>query len=282
MKKISSIVLSLVFALTLSGTALATDSALEITLPNSSAYTLIRAKEWIKLNLLTYRATSKASLYNGYSDRRISEMNYAASLNDTASLEKSLNRYEIQKERAIRFAQRAKNIDVLNGIKQMTLTQQRTMTTLQTNLNNAGDLANNIVRVQKEVAVMTKEVVENVEGKDEANTMDKQTWIIWSDPIADVDGELPDVPATLEYAAGTGPGGVGTRVFEGGSEHVWAPGTSAGGSFDTTTSSNVVETNGTSGSSNSDSSSTVIENDTTGKNSSNGGSGNNTQGGQSN
>lgn len=286
MKKISSITLSLVFALTLSGTALAAETVADITLPNSSAYTLVRAKEWIRINLLTFKASSKASLYNGYSDRRVSEMSYASSLGDTESIEKSLNRYEIQKERAMSYAQRAMNSEVLSGIKQMTLAQQRTMTNLQLQLSNSGELQNNIVRVQKEIALRAKEVVENIEGQDEADTIDKQTWVIWSDPNAEIDGELPDVPATLEYAPGTGPGGVGTRVYEGGSKHIWAPGTtSAGGPSSATTSQNVIETDGSSGSDSSNSSSgTVIENSTNGNGNENSGgqAGNTVQSGSGN
>lgn len=229
MKKAVAIAFSFALTVSIAGTALALDSASEIALPNTSIYTLIRAKEWIKINLFTFKSGSKASLYNGYSDRRISEMKYAISLNDTDSAEKSLNRYEIQKERAIRYAERANNSEVLSGIKKMTLSQQRTMTTLQLQLNNAGKLQENIVRVQKQVATMTKEVVANIEGEEEAKTIDKQTWVVWSDPNADINGDLPELPAKLEYAPGTGPGGIGTRVYEGGSEQIWAPGTSGGG-----------------------------------------------------
>jgi len=256
MKKIIAVVFSFILAISFVKAVLAANDIAKITLPSDSGYTLIKAKEWIKINLLTFKSSSKASLYNGYSDRRVSEMKYAVLLNDTESAEKSLNRYEIQKERAMRYAERAGNAEVLSGIKKMTISQQRVMTSLQLQLNNAGELQESIVRVQKQIATMTKKVVGNVEGENAAKIIDTQTWVVWSDPNADINGDLPELPAKLEYAPGTGPGGTGSRIYEGGSERVWAPGTSEGGTAETTKGENVLAPGTSGGTSN-----TVIEGD---------------------
>ena len=251
MKLIKFAATSIICCSFLFGVAFATDSVEPITLPTSSVFTWVKVKEWVKINLFTFKGTSKASIYNGYSDRRISEMEYALEQNDEISINRSLERFEIQKQKALEYAKNADEKGVMQRIRERTLEQQRTMTKLQLQLSSNGDLQQNVVRVQKQIANDTKESVETVEGTEEAVKVETQTWVVWRDPNADVDGNLPKIEnsAELEYAPGTSPGETGGRVYEGGSGHIWAPGTSVGGTSSQTKSTNVIEVNnGSSGS----------------------------------
>lgn len=227
------------------GVVFATDSVEPITLPTSSVFTWVKVKEWVKINLFTFKGTSKAGIYNGYSDRRISEMEYALEQDDEISIDRSLERFETQKQKALEYAKNAKDKGVMQRIRERTLEQQRTMTKLQLQLSNNGDLQQNVVRVQKQIAIDTKGSVEIVEGTEAAVKVETQTWVVWRDPNADVNGNLPKIENTaeLEYAPGTIPGGTGGRVYEGGGKQIWAPGTSAGGSSSTQKSENVIKGN---------------------------------------
>jgi len=254
--RLNKIVLTSMAILILSFTSVYAATSDTITLPTSSAFTWVKAKEWLRINLFTFRVSSKASLYNGYSDRRISEMNYAQGQGDTDAITQSLTRYENQKQRALQYAIRANDQAIMKRIRQMTLDQQRQMTQLQLKLESNGELQKNIVRVQKQVAERSQGTVEVVEGKDAADTLEQQTWVVWRDPNADVNGKLPALSdtATLEYAPGTTAGG-GGHVYEGGSGHIWAPGTSGGGTGNATneTSTQVIEGDGSGSSSTSSS-----------------------------
>lgn len=243
----SLIGIALVVSLVFSSTTLAAESVEQMTLPSSSVFAWVKTKEWIKINLLTFKPTSKASLYNGYSDRRVSEMKYADEIDDKEAIEKSLARYEIQKQKSFDYALSANDKGVMERIRERTLEQQRDMTQLQLNLDNETELQENIVRVQKQVATESKNCIETVEGTEVAQKTEAQTWVVWRDPNADINGNLPAKTdtATLEYAPGTGPGG-GGRVYEGGSGTVWAPGTSTTGSSSVQSSGTIVNTSGSS------------------------------------
>lgn len=226
----------------------------KLAIPTSRSYWLVKSKEWVKTNLLTFKKASKAKIYNGYTDRRLSEVQYAASVKDNTAANISLNRFKAQKEKALMLAEKAGDDNVLNIIKNQTLEQQRAMTELQLGLDSDKELQENIVKVQKTVATQSKNVIEVVEGKNEAVTYDQQTWVVWRDPNADVNGNLPALPDTLEYAPGTSAGGTGGTVYAGGAGQIWAPGTTAGGTATNTTSGTVIEggqsgtaTNSTSG-----------------------------------
>ena len=221
--------------------ARAADSIEKITLPSSNVYTWVKAKEWTKINLLTFSKARKARLYNGYSDRRVSEMKYAKSIGDIESITKSLSRFQTQKQKALELAEKANDKTIMEGIREKTIEQQRTMTELQLQMDDSTDLQKEVVNTQKQVATRTVETVKVVEGDDQATTVDKQIWTVWRDPNADVNGKLPELPAKLEYAPGTAPGGTGGWVYEGGSKQVWAPGTSGGGTATNQQSGNVVE-----------------------------------------
>lgn len=240
---------------------LAADSTESITLPSSSLFTWVKAKEWIKINLLTFKPASKAGLYNGYSDRRVSEMKYADEIDDNQAIEESLARYEVQKQKSFEYAVNANDQGVMQKIREKTLEQQRDMTQLQLNLNDDTKLQENIVRVQKQIATESGNYIELIEGIEAAQKAETQTWVIWQDPNADINGNLPALSdtANLEYAPGTGQGN-GGRVYEGGSERVWAPGTSKTTPSSEQVSETVVNTNGSKASNNGGTS--EIENNT--------------------
>jgi len=254
------------------GVAFSADSVEPITLPTSGVFTWVKVKEWVKINLLTFKGTSKAGIYNGYSDRRISEMEYALEQDDEISIDRSLERFEAQKQKALEYAKNADDKAIMERIRKRTLEQQRTMTKLQLQLSNNGDLQQNVVRVQKQIANQTRESVEIVEGTESAVKVETQTWVIWRDPNADINGNLPKIENTaeLEYAPGTSPGGTGGRVYEGGGKQIWAPGTSAGGSSSTQNSDNVVNTDSSSGSGSGNSVQNTVQGNDNNQGSSNG------------
>jgi len=173
-------------------------------------------------------------------------MEYAESIGRDNSVLQSLKRYETQKRTAFELLEQSGNQNALNAVKERTLEQQRSMTALQLRIENNGDLQQNVVRVQKQVVEQTMNVVNVFEGQSEAAEIERKTWVIWRDPSADVNGNLPTLPDKLEYAPGSAPGGTGGWVYEGGSKQIWAPGTSGGGISTVESSRNVVNTGGTS------------------------------------
>jgi len=225
MKKVFVLIYVLLAVIFFASLASANSANNRVILPTSSSYVFVKAVEWFKINLITYKTTSKAKLYNSYSDQRISEMEYALSINDSDSFSASLNRYEVQKSKALELAQKTLDTGIMEKIRERTLEQQRIMTKLQIQLDSSQDLQRNIVQVQKDVANQIKNTVKVVEGDEEAENINKKTWIIWRDPDADISGNLPELPDKLIYSPGTGPGETGGRVYQGGTKHIWSTGT---------------------------------------------------------
>lgn len=228
-------------------TAYSANGVEKVPIPGTISFAWVKTREWLRLNLLVREIDAKAVLNDQYTDRRVAEMEYAQYLGRDNSVLQSLNRYESQKRQAFELLERSGNQKALNVLRERTLKQQRAMTELQLKIANNGDLQQNIVRVQKQVVEQTMNVVSAFEGQNAAAEVEKKTWVIWRDPGADVNGSLPPLPDKLEYAPGTAPGGGGGWVYEGGSKHIWAPGTSGGGQSTIEKSENVVSTGGSSG-----------------------------------
>ena len=197
-------------------------------LPTSPFYFLVKIKESVQ-QFLTFNQSSKAELLEGFAEQRIKEMEYADFTDDGPALGASLDRYQAQKTQALGYVLGASDSKVMNQIRERTVEQQRTMTTMQLGVEDSEGVQDHIVDVQKDIAEETKRTVETVQGVDEAAEMDNDLHYVWLDPNADVDGNLPPLPDEIieewEYAPGTdGRDDTGKMV-----EITYAPGTTAGG-----------------------------------------------------
>lgn len=200
-----------------------------VLLPSSKIlFTGVRIKEFIQLNLLTFKKSSKALVLEEFTNQRIREMSYATSIKDIGSLDFSLNRYTWQKTKALEYAKAANDSGVVDQIKTRVLEQQRTLTKIQLQFDEVPDLQSRIVEVQKNVVSEVKNVVVVVQGSEGAAQVETAIKYIWRDPNADVNGNLPPLNETWEYAPGTEGRGEGQRVIEGYPSQ-WAPGTEGSG-----------------------------------------------------
>lgn len=208
-KTFKTIFASLVLVLVILGTcqiAKAEEAIKEQTLPTSSLYLWVKTKEFVQLNLFTWKKSSKTELLADFTDQRIDEMNYAQSIDDTDAVDLALSRYQWQKTKELQYTQNVNDDAIMTQIKERTLEQQREMTKLQLNLENNDNLQQNMVEVQKNVANQIKETVNVVEGEEGAAQVELQTRYIWIDPNADANGNLPPLPDNAEnweYAPGT-------------------------------------------------------------------------------
>ncbi|MFH1896190.1 MAG: DUF5667 domain-containing protein [bacterium] len=247
MKKVTPIAFLafLLFVPCLSKSAFAAGASQDPLLPTSPLYVFVKIKESVQ-QLFTFDQDSKTALLEEFSQQRIDEMSYAASENDTTALNLSLERYQSQKTKALGYVKGASDTRIAQQVRETALEQQRVMTRLQLQVGGTGNIQQNIVRVQKEVAVETKNTIGAVLGAETAQETENNTRYVWLDPNADTNGNLPPLPdeiAKWEYAPGTqgrdevgrvveytmapGTGGQGT-----GGQTVqvqWAPGTEGGG-----------------------------------------------------
>ncbi|EKD57027.1 MAG: hypothetical protein ACD_58C00021G0005 [uncultured bacterium] len=174
----------------------------KVLLPDSGLYVWVKTKEFVRLNILTYQDGSKAKVLESFTETRVKEMNYADYIKNDNALDKSLNRYQSQKEKALNYAEKSDKDEIINEIKDQTVEQQKQMTKIQIDTDNA-NLQNNIVVVQKNIANKVINTVEITQGKDKATEIENQINYVWVDPNADENGNLLKLPDKWEYAPGT-------------------------------------------------------------------------------
>lgn len=175
----------------------------KVLLPDAGIYLWVKTKEFVRLNILTYQDGSKAKVLESFTQTRIKEMNYADYIKNANALDKSLNRYQSQKVKALDYAQKTNDENIIDGIKKNTIEQQKEMTKIQINIENDSDLQKNIVEVQKNVANEVKNTVEITQGEDKATEIEQKINYVWVDPNADANGNLPKLPDKWEYVPGT-------------------------------------------------------------------------------
>jgi hypothetical protein len=223
---------------------LAADTA-STTLPTSNVYTWVKVKEFVRLNVITFKKASKIKVLESFSATRIAELQAAVTRSDNEAIDPALTRYSNQKTKALQLAQKLSDEALLNQVRERTLEQQRTMTELQVALEGQGDVQQNIVRTQKEVADQVINTVRVVVGEAGANEVVESTKEVWYAPgtsgVAPPAGWTYEGGAKNTYAPGTSAGGTGGTVIEGGSQY--APGTTSGGTSSNTTSNTVIEGN---------------------------------------
>jgi len=215
------------FSLSFATPALAAEDVEEQLLPTSPLYLLVKVKEAVQ-QFLTFDQAAKAELLDEFTEQRIKEMDYAAFSDDDDALELSLDRYQVQKTRALEHAEGANDSVVVERIRERTREQQRVMTQMQLTVEGSEGVQQHIVETQMDIAEETERVVEVVISVDEAVKVVNETRYIWLDPNADADGSLPSLPDKMsqwEYAPGTDGRDENGRMVE----VTFAPGTTAGG-----------------------------------------------------
>jgi len=243
--RIKYLLLVLILVLTISPKSSAEEQASKTSLPTASSYSWVKVKEFLSLNLSTYKKTSKASVLDGFTQKRMEELNYAYSVANNDAMDQILSRYENQRNLSYNYAKNANDEALLNKVRERTLEQQRTMTKLQLTLENA-ELQGNIVKIQKNVATNMENTILNTQGESEANVAKQEIEQVWYAPGTTASGP----PAGWTYAPGTSgekyaPGTSGTGASIDNAQRVYAPGTSSTGDATNSTSSQVIEGNST-------------------------------------
>lgn len=198
-------------------------------LPTSRLYFLVQVKEFIQLNLLTFGQSSKAKVLGDFADQRVKEIEYAASIDDITSIDLIADEYQSQTLQALDQVKKSEDTATLDQLKNRIIEQQKTITQTQLEVKDNELVQTKLVVVQKQIANQTKTVVNEVQGEDAATELESQVQVIWRDPNADVNGNLPPLPDKWEYEPGTqGRDDTGKVVIEGDASPL-APGTQGQG-----------------------------------------------------
>lgn len=200
------------------------------------------AKEWVRVNILTWKADSKVKVLDNLATTRVENIMIANQNNSNFSVygDKLLQ----IKEKQNNIIQ-TKNIsdDTVNKIAAQELERQKTLSMIRQNAQS-DDIRNKIVSIQEQVVNNTKSSIEKVSNKDTAEKFSEKIISTWRDPK----NEIKDEKETRVYAAGTSENGTIDEgiIIDGGEAKIdkdnagnlkieYAPGT---GPSSTTTESN--------------------------------------------
>ena len=224
MKKILVAFAGLGVALVLGTTAFAGTNAVQTTIPGSAGFAVVKVREFINSNLMTFKKASKAELLDYYCDRRVNEMSYAQSISKSTAFDTSLNRYQDQKNTALNLAKQADSDSLMNKVNQNTLAQQKQMTSLQL-MEQDQTRKEKIVEVQKSVAAETQTATTVVQGQDQGDKISNEINNVWyAEGTGAGDtatgGEAQNAPAGWTYAPGTSGSGEGGTTYSGGEKKI--------------------------------------------------------------
>lgn len=237
MKKvlITFVAIMLVF---LAAPALATDN--QAKLPTKFTY----AKEWISLNLLTWKSESKVKVLDDFATKRVSDIQTASQSADESKISPLTDRYLKIKERETNRIE-TKNIstDTVNLVVERELERQRILSTIRQETKS--EIVKNLIsKAQEEAVNRTKSAIEKTQKDEDVKSFQDNVVAAWRDPKSEIDENQEK--ATRVFAEGTTSEGVSGVIIDGGEAKItkgdsgelkieYAPGTGP---------SSVVDTNG--------------------------------------
>jgi len=188
--------ISMTFLMTFSASlAIAADEQTE--LPTQFTY----AKEWLNLNLFTWKTESKISLVNRYATNRAEEIKSVATENKSDALAGLVTRYSrlIAKENQILQKNKANFPAFANVVKSGTLSQQNVLSEARQSATIEAD-QKTIAAAQESAVNTIKQNIADLENPESAADFSNQVVAVWRDPNKIIKN---DETTTRVYAAGT-------------------------------------------------------------------------------
>lgn len=160
------------------------------------------AKEWLNLNLFTWKAQSKVKLLDRYATDRAEGIKTTANQNNSSALSDLVSRYSNLIARASQIIQKDKNkSSTLIGIaKTDVLSQQKTLSEARQNAPSEND-QKTIASTQEKAVNTLKQNITDIENSDAATNFSDQVVAVWRDPEGKINSN--EEKATRVYAAGT-------------------------------------------------------------------------------
>jgi hypothetical protein len=198
----SILFLILFISLPTSKSILAADLSSKSILNNSI---FLKIKEKVQY-FLTFGSDKKVAVLEKQAENRLNIAQDHADNGNQIEVQNSLQNYLGAKEKQDTLLNKVDNDNILESVQERTVNQQKVMEEIKTKVDK--DAKQEIIRIQEQVVNQVAQRVIEVNGKEGQTEFFNKVEHVW--------------------APGTGPGGEGGVVYEGGARHQYAPGTSAG------------------------------------------------------
>ncbi len=202
---------------------------------------LTYTKEWINLNLLTWKSESRVLVLDDFATVRVADIQIASQSDDGIGISSLTDRYLKIKERETNTIE-TKNIstDTLNLVVKRELERQRILSTIRQETKSE-IIKNLISQTQEEAVNRTKSAIEKTQKDEDVKNFQDDVVAIWRDPKGEI--EEGEEKTTRVYAEGTTSEGVGGVIIDGGEAKIikgdsgdlkieYAPGTGPGSVVD--------------------------------------------------
>lgn len=160
------------------------------------------AKEWLNLNLFTWKAQSKIKLINRYAVDRAEETKLAVDQNKSDILADVLSRYSGLITKASQIIQKDKNgsSTLIDITKTSLMAQQKTLSEARQSATVEND-QKTIASAQEKAVNTLKQNIIDIESSDAATSFNDQVVAVWRDPKGEIN--VKEEKTTRVYAAGT-------------------------------------------------------------------------------
>lgn len=160
------------------------------------------AKEWLNLNLFTWKAQSKIKLINRYAVDRAEDTKSAVDQNKSDILADVLSRYSGLITKASQIIQKDKNgsSTLIDITKTSLIAQQKTLSEARQNASVEND-KKTISSAQEKAVNSLKQNIADIENSDAATSFNDQVVAVWRDPKGEIN--VKEEKNTRVYAAGT-------------------------------------------------------------------------------
>lgn len=164
------------------------------------------AKEWINLNVFTWKAQSKITLLGRYATNRAEEIKTIANQNNSDALSNLVTRYSTLIAKTSQIIQKNKNNQsaLVDSTKTDLLAQQRILSEARQSVRVEND-QQTIASAQEKAVNAIKQNINDFQNVDSANQFAEQMVTVWRDPKGEID--TGKEKTTRVYAAGTSESG---------------------------------------------------------------------------
>ncbi|MCX6810453.1 MAG: hypothetical protein NTY30_01795 [Candidatus Berkelbacteria bacterium] len=175
---------------------------------------LTYAKEWINLNLLTWKSESKVKTLDNYATERVANIQTASQSSDDSGVSTMADRYLQLKDKETNII-KTKNIsaDTINMVVSRELERQKTLSTIRQETKSE-TVKNQIVKAQEEAVSKTKSAILKKQQDTDVKEFENDIVGAWRDPDGTIDPS--NEKNTRVYAAGTTGEGINGVLIDSG------------------------------------------------------------------
>lgn len=166
---------------------------------------LTYAKEWLHLNLLTWKYESKVKVLDDLATKRVANIKTAAQSGTESDITALTGRYlQIKERESIAIKKRNISADTVNMVVDRELERQRTLSLVRQETKSE-TIKNQIAKVQEEAVTKTKSALKKNSGNEKIDKFNDNIVAAWRDPGKKIDSSKEKT--TRVYAAGTSENG---------------------------------------------------------------------------